>query len=761
MPLPYEISDMCKKCILKHKKNKKEFKVSCIPVPKEMEDEKEPVYPLDKLLGLENYMSLSEGVKIDLQLEKNVLLWAKECLGWTPFNKARDFYQWYQKEFLLCNAQNKVLRFGRRLGKCVHEDTLIITGNRGPVRAKELTSNDELITFDEKTGKLLPTNNWYMMDNGIKDCLKVISRTGKTDYVTVNHPYLVIRDKMPEWIDANSLKIGDRIAIPKEYKNTFDKYENQEFDYEKFKLLGYLIADGGTNYKDSVRFTNFNPKTVLDMKNILKKYKCHLSIYAKGNYGLVKDKKTGFRNPIISLVKEYNMQSLAINKKIPEQIFISSKKNLSYFISGMYDCDGWISRRKKGIQIGYCSASRDLIEGLKHLLMRFGIHSVITERRVKYKGEYNNKAYTLSIDNLIDAYKFQKEIPLLSKKDKLDKILLEYQTANSKLTTIPKSFLPFLKQKIKDKKESLNKYGFSMKNCYDPSLEKLEKINNKMQLEELNYLLNSDFLFDEVKFIEKIEKSQTYAITIPETHTFVTNDIITHNTEGFTVEILHRGWMNNSSNKPILIIGPFQNLIDEIFDRLESLLAGKDSIYKGKYSRKRQPAEITLSNGIKIKGFTTGTDGNSIRGQSAQAVYLDECAYIPQEAFKAIMAFKLDNPNVIFRAASTPSMIETNFKSWCLTDSAWKDYYCPSTVLPNFKEKDEPELRASLTADGYKLEVEAKFIEGSARVFKSHNINNAKEKYNYVNSREELENPNDWYITIGEINLRRSYSLVA
>lgn len=93
-------------------------------------------------------------------------------------------------------------------------------------------------------------------------------------------------------------------------------------------------------------------------------------------------------------------------------------------------------------------------------MIRFGIHGVITERKVKYKGEYNNKAYILSIDNLIDAYKFQKEIPLLSKKDKLDNILSEYQSVNSKLTTIPKSFLPFLKQKLKIKKNLLTNMDF-------------------------------------------------------------------------------------------------------------------------------------------------------------------------------------------------------------------------------------------------------------------------------------------------------------
>lgn len=249
--LPYEMADMCKECIKRQMKKKKGFEITCVPVPKTMEAEN-PVYPLSDVLGLKKYMELPESIKIDMQLEKNVLLWAKECLGWTPYNKDREFYQYYQKEFLLCTSRNKVMRFGRRLGK----------------------------------------------------------------------------------------------------------------------------------------------------------------------------------------------------------------------------------------------------------------------------------------------------------------------------------------------------------------------------------------------------------------------------TECFTVEVLHRAFTTTSS-KPILIVGPYQSLITEIFDRLEKILNNQGSIYKGKYSRKKQPfEEITLSNGIKIKGFTTGTDGNTMRGQSAQAVYLDECAYIPQEAFKAIMAWKLDNKNVIFRAASTPSMIETNFKMW-------------------------------------------------------------------------------------------------
>ena len=40
MALNYEIADMCKKCMKAHIKKKGSFKVSCTPVPKELENGK-------------------------------------------------------------------------------------------------------------------------------------------------------------------------------------------------------------------------------------------------------------------------------------------------------------------------------------------------------------------------------------------------------------------------------------------------------------------------------------------------------------------------------------------------------------------------------------------------------------------------------------------------------------------------------------------------------------------------------------------------
>ncbi|MGL4449592.1 MAG: terminase large subunit domain-containing protein [Sarcina sp.] len=218
-------------------------------------------------------------------------------------------------------------------------------------------------------------------------------------------------------------------------------------------------------------------------------------------------------------------------------------------------------------------------------------------------------------------------------------------------------------------------------------------------------------------------------------------------TEVVTVDSMH--FAQTNPGKTVMIIGPFQNLIDEIFDRIAALLDSEQSAFTGGYERKRQPNVIRLPNGSQIKGFTTGLNGDSIRGQSADRIYFDEAAYIPPTAFRSVMALLMDNPKVSITATSTPSALQTKFKQWCLEDPDWRQFHYQSTLFPYFHEL-EATLKSTYTGDDYALEVLAEFIEGSSRVFKSHNIATASQEYNYVNSFKELnDDRSNWIITIG------------
>jgi hypothetical protein len=584
MALNYEISDMCKKCIKDHIELKGQFKIKCTPVPKELMDATDPYYPLEKIIGKEEYELLDERTKLEIQLSKNKLMWAKEFLSWSTYNKERDYDQFYQREMLCCNAKLRTMRLGRRMGKCNSYDSIIITANRGPITFEELNEKDTIISFDIQTGELIQENNFIKLDNGEKETIEITLRSGKQDTVTLNHPYLVLNNGKLDWKESGELKIGERVAVPKGYIGTFDNYETHKTDVDLYKELGNS------------------------------------------------------------------------NDEIPEIIFTSSKDNIKAYINAVFKNDE-----------KYFSISKKKIIGLKHLLLRLGIHS-------KYE-EYGN-GYQLLI--------------------------------------------------------SQNKH---------------DKFENLCKNDELNFILNSDIVFEEIKEIKNTGIKKTYSISVPKNRTFITNDIITHNTEVVTVDSLH--FAQTNPGKTVMIIGPFQNLIDEIFDRLASLLDGDESAFSGGYERKRQPNVIRLPNGSQIKGFTTGQNGDSIRGQSADRIYFDEAAYIPPTAFRSVLALLMDNPSVSITATSTPSALETNFKKWCLTDQDWRGFHYQSTLFPYFHEIEQT-LRSTYTGDDYALEVLAEFIEGSSRIFKSHNVASAIHDYKYVHKFSETGlNRKDWIITCG------------
>lgn len=743
MALPYEICDMCKKCIKDHIALKKEFKVSCKPVPKELMDSNNPIYPLEKIIGIEEYNKLEPETKVDIQLRMNKLLWAKEYLGWSTYNSERKYDQFYQREMLNCNAKLRTMRLGRRMGKCNSFDSIIITANRGPITFEELNKEDSIITFDVKTGKLIETKEFKKKENGYKDTIELTLRSGKQDIVTLNHPYLVFSNGKLDWKESGDLKIGDRIAIPKSYDKTFEKYESQENNRSLYRILGYLISDGGTNYKNHVRFTNFDKKLVEDINMCLDEYGCRLNEYTTGNFSIVNKVKSNV-NKINRIIKENKMDCLAIDKKIPEIIYTSSIYNIKEFISAMWDCDGWVDNQG----LGYCSSSKDLIIGLKHLLLRIGIQSTYKKKKVKYNDGYKY-TYQLLISNYNNLVKFDNAINLVQKGEKLKKLISSYKNGATELTaTLPIEIVEYIKKQIKIKNLSESKIGIRLRNEYSPSIDKVKKINEYLKDDEIKFILESDLLFDEIKEIKKTGVKKTYSISVPSSRTFITNDIITHNTEVVTVDSLH--YAQNNPGKTVMIIGPFQNLIDEIFDRIASLLDSEQSAFSEGYDRKRQPNVIRLPNGSQIKGFTTGLNGDSIRGQSADRIYFDEAAYIPPTAFRSVMALLMDNPSVSITATSTPSALQTNFKKWCLEDPDWRQFHYQSTLFPYFHEIEHT-LKATYTGDDYNLEVLAEFIEGSSRVFKSHNIATASKVYNYVNRFSELEGENrrDWIITIG------------
>ena len=104
----------------------------------------------------------------------------------------------------------------------------------------------------------------------------------------------------------------------------------------------------------------------------------------------------------------------------------------------------------------------------------------------------------------------------------------------------------------------------------------LQKTNNRYKIVEFNpnyYRIEVDGIFrnkfyneEKIKHIYKVGFRDTVSISVQKTHTFLTNGIITHNTEGMCVDILHYACLN--PNKKIVVVANSLKLITEIFDRI-------------------------------------------------------------------------------------------------------------------------------------------------------------------------------------------------
>jgi hypothetical protein len=117
----------------------------------------------------------------------------------------------------------------------------IIT-SAGTITYKELhdrsTEAISIYTIDPASFVLSTTSNFRTWDQGLQSAHKLKLKNGKEEQVTSDHPYLVWRNAMPEWIAVKDLVKGDRVAV----LNNLPLFGNKSIGIERAKQLAKSIA---------------------------------------------------------------------------------------------------------------------------------------------------------------------------------------------------------------------------------------------------------------------------------------------------------------------------------------------------------------------------------------------------------------------------------------------------------------------------------------------------------------------------------------
>lgn len=692
--------------------------------------------------------------------------WVAHHLGEAP--------RWYQAQILRHPHHRKVLRCGRRVGKCIAADQRVLNPDTGSyLTVQELFETQEpfsVVTLDEKY-KGVKGVGIHVEDNGVKEVFKVKTKQGHEVVLTGNHPVLTVDG----WREVDLVKPGMRIAIPMNL-GFFGKDTMPE---DHIKALAYMYAGGNIN-EDYVTFSCKSSDVAYDFQQTMDKVGCMAArILSKETTHVIKGKESG-KHPLLSLFESYGVFE---KEGIPQAIFRLEKPQLQLFLQTFFSVSGWIHVGNR-CEIGVSNVSKQLMKDIGHLLLRFGIWSRFIEKKQTISGvEY--VSYHLLMLRRDDMLLFMKDIGMAHHKDAMN-LVKHLGDLDTMEHTVPKEIWEHIEETRKGKgmkKKDVVGQGARVRTHIGPSRSKIKLYAENLQDAHLWDLAHSDVIWEEVDSIESQGEQQTYDVSVPETHNLVVEDVYVHNTWTMTAHMLWVAFTCNGGTElkkgaTCLVATPYDTQAREIFDQLNNFINGNPVLKDSVESIRRSPYEIVLKNKSRIKLYTAGTrsgaEGGSMRGQKASWLYMDEVDYLSDKDFEAIYAITLEAPKRIgIMCASTPTGRRGTFYNICKnpnmkinqevplldkdkaifdlgpydrdTVKGWQEFHFPTMVNPEWDDGMEAELKSLYSEIAYEHEVLAEFGTEMAGVFNKDYVDEATSSGYALLSRPIYDSP----ITIG------------
>lgn len=492
------------------------------------------------------------------------------------------------------------------LGKCLDGKTLITIPGSLPIELEKLTSTD-IVSLDINTLKMIETKSSAAISNGIKPCWKIRTSLGHEIIATSNHPFFTIEGwKELNQLSigskvavANSTPFFGTINISKEECRILGLMlgdgsilsSNPTFTSADPILANILIEDITTllgkhniglhvktesQITTSFRFSGQEgyKRTTTTQNNIAEvlgisspAVSMCLNSSPKISKTLTRKVKTkakelGYTNTgtglpkceLIKFLESHNMRGKTAGfKTVPDIIFNTTKENIAEFLSSLFACDGsaYVQSNKDISGITYTSKSERLIRDIQHLLLRFEIVSTIRKRSVLCSNGKRCLAWQLHILDRENVLRFAKEIGILQKEKQLQNVIdtkeNRQRSKNSIVNHIPKEIAPYVCKLTGNKvlPDKLSTIRTSMRNgTRSIHRDRLLEIGEYLDDSYLQNLGQSSVVWDKIVEIEFVGDREVYDIEVPETHNFIANNFIVHNSS-LMLNLYHNLILNN------------------------------------------------------------------------------------------------------------------------------------------------------------------------------------------------------------------------
>ena len=389
---------------------------------------------------------------------------------------------------------------------CVCKGTKVWDKYGRLVNIEDITKDTGIMGY--ASNGVITENISWLKPPAKKLCVRITTDKGESIECSTDHPLLWSRRFYKNW------NTGEKKATFKEAQNIqVGDYLLQSLQMPKFgnkkmwnpRLVGLMIGDGTYhNYYSSGQLCIADIEILEYIKSIGISYR-----YNKGK----SSEKPFFRYITLHNTQE-ELRLLGIqgqsgkNKRLPSNIWDYDKNSVAELLAGYFDADGYVGTQGKRKKISLVSVVPEMLEEVKVQLYKLGIQSNI------YLRKHNNiflqsnvtgkssqiktkQSWSLEICDIESLRNFKKHIHLLIKykQDMIDSWDLSRHS-----------------------NEAILEYK------YEHTIEKGDFFKENPNLKNLKAR--------KVKSVEFIGEQDIYNLTADYTHTYLTNNFISHNTSG-------------------------------------------------------------------------------------------------------------------------------------------------------------------------------------------------------------------------------------
>ncbi|MEM7536350.1 MAG: DNA polymerase III subunit alpha [Chloroflexota bacterium] len=436
------------------------------------------------------------------------------------------------------------IEFFARYGfnKCLPGDVEVLDAQTGRlIKIEDLYADQSLltetVTCDIDTLKLQSGAVSAVMDNGVKPVYRLTTALGRTIEATANHPFYTFSG----WRLLEELAVGDQIATPRmvpvEGQNEWPEHE--------LIALGHLLAEGNLCHPASVYYYSQDPEQRDDYVRAAETFEnveCSVAIHKETFSVYAKRIDRKVPPGIVSWAKEIDIWGKnALEKEIPSGVFTLRNTQIGLLISRMWEGDGHINSSDRSLF--YATSSERLARQLQHLLLRLGIISRL--RTVEFAYKEGRIGYQLFITGNENIANFRNAIGIHfisdDRKHRLDKLVLENPVHSTVKDVIPvpiKGVVRAAKERSGVTWKQMNAdcgvaqrefypTGASTKSGFTRPI--IQRLADYFEDDILSKYAQSDVYWDRITQIEYVGEKQTYDLEVPNTHNFIANDILVHN----------------------------------------------------------------------------------------------------------------------------------------------------------------------------------------------------------------------------------------